>query len=67
MTDCFRKQYNALIEDRIKDCENIKEHAQDLLTVLERVGVNYSIDARAMAIAKTNLEQAVMWAVKAIT
>jgi hypothetical protein len=67
MTNTFRKEYKPLIEEQIEDCKRIKDHAQNLLDQLDRTGVNYSIDDRAMALAKTNLEQAIMWAIKAIT
>lgn len=67
MSDTFRKEYRQLNEDQKNDVQLIKTYAEDLFRKLENAGQNYSIDARAMAIAKTNLEQCVMWAVKAIT
>ena len=67
MSDVFRKEYRAL-SDETKAClAHLKDKAEELLAAFEAGGVNQSIDARSMALAKTNLEQAVMWAVKAIT
>jgi hypothetical protein len=67
MTDTFRKEYKTLSEDQKNDIEKIKNIAERLLTQFYLSGVNYSVDQRMMALAKTNLEQAIMWAVKAIT
>ncbi len=67
MTDTFRKEYRPL-SDETKACvSHIKDRAEELLASFEAASVNASIDTRALALAKTNLEQAVMWAIKAIT
>ena len=67
MSDTFRKEYRPL-SDETKLCVlHIKDKAEELLAAFETAGVNASIDARSLAVAKTNLEQAVMWAIKAIT
>ena len=44
---------------------DIKSKADDLWLAMSNPDI--SVDPRAMALAKTNLEQAVMWAVKAVT
>lgn len=67
MTDTFRKQYRPLSDETNAVVYHIKDRAEELLAAFEAGGVNQTIDPRAMALAKTNLEQAVMWAVKAIT
>ena len=67
MTDTFRKEYRPLSHQTKAIVSHLKDKAEELLAAFEAGGVNQSIDARSMALAKTNLEQAVMWAVKAIT
>ena len=67
MTDTFRKEYKPLIEDQKNDIERIKDIAESLLTQFKLSGMNYSVDQRMMALAKTNLEMAVMWVIKSIT
>lgn len=68
MTDTFRKEYKPLTDIQKEMMELIKDKAENLLWAFDQtVEHEISIDARQMAIAKTNLEQAVMWAVKAIT
>jgi hypothetical protein len=67
MTDTFRKEYKELTQLQKDDMFIIKEKAQILLEYLIAIEMNSSIDFRCMALARTNLEQAVMWAIKAIT
>jgi hypothetical protein len=53
-------------EDVDRDIDKIEEASRqlhDLLVLFERT---YSAGGRELALAKTNLEQAVMWAVKGI-
>lgn len=64
MTDIFRKEYVPLNDVKKKLISNIKEDAQKLYDSIE---ASLGADARMLALAKTNLEQSVMWAVKAIT
>jgi hypothetical protein len=67
MADVFRKDFkelSALTKDHILI---IKDKAELLLNEFDSISMNTTIDQRAMTLAKTNLEQAVMWAVKAIT
>jgi hypothetical protein len=60
MTDTFRKKYNSNPE--LKEfADEIKYLAEDL----ER-HINLIKSGRERSLALTNLEQAVMWAVKAI-
>lgn len=65
--DIFRKEYKPISDETKSFIKNIKEKAEELLYSFEDAGMNSSIDTRAMALAKTNLEQSVMWAIKAIT
>ena len=67
VTDTFRKEYKPLSDETKLIVSHIKDKAEELLASFEAGSVNASIDMRAMALAKTNLEQAVMWAIKSIT
>lgn len=63
MNNRFRQQYRKLTEPEKQAMKKIKEGAaafDDLLTTFCQPG-------RETAIARTNLETAVMWAVKGIT
>lgn len=65
MSDVFRKEYKALSAETVILLDKIKDQAQALYNTLH--GCSESFDPRQMAVAKTNLEQAVMWAVKSLT
>jgi hypothetical protein len=67
--DVFRKQYQPLSEDQKVYMEAFKDKAEELIKEFEASENTPFLDVnkRCMALAKTNLEQAVMWAVKAIT
>ena len=59
MTDVFKKVYTVMPED-------IKEHIFSMKTKAEELKAYFDpIKNREMAIAQTNLEQAMMWATKA--
>ncbi len=61
--DTFRKEYKPLDDSQKARIEQIKNEAEKLNDSFDwALG-----DKRMIALAKTNLEQAVMWAVKAIT
>lgn len=63
MSDVFRKEYRLLSESEKSRIAQIKNEAEKL-----HESIDWSIgDKRMIALAKTNLEQAVMWAIKAIT
>jgi hypothetical protein len=59
--DNFRKQYKPLTPEQGQLVSGIKSAADVLYSLID------TIDNREMSIAKTNLEQAVMWAVKGAT
>lgn len=65
MTDIFRKDYRPLSEEQKSWMIAFKNQAQSLYDDFENCSCEH--DKRMMALAKTNLEQAVMWAIKAIT
>lgn len=62
MENIFRKQYRELSVDEKALLESIKDKAQELFSL-------YPSDkpSRELALAKTKLEEIVMWAVKGIT
>lgn len=69
MPDTFRKVYTELDESQKEHMEVVKNTA-----VLLEEAFNNAVPSdersersRCMAIARTNLEQAIMWAVKGIT
>jgi hypothetical protein len=70
----FRKQYRPLNDAEKAYLEALKDKAQELYDLLEQ-GPNglpgptgaVGRTSRELSLAKTNLEQAVMWAVKDVT
>ena len=68
MTDVFRKEYKPLSEDTKEHIAFMKEKADNLLHEFNMcTNLELNPDGRAMALAKTKLEESIMWAVKAIT
>ena len=68
MSDTFRKEYKPLSDMQKSSMLFIKELGEGLEHQLDEiVDSGLTVDKRCMALAKTNLEQAVMWAVKSIT
>lgn len=66
MTDIFRKTYVALTGTQEEVIERIKDKAADLYAAIDDTDT-IKPDGRCQSLAKTNLEQAVMWAVKSVT
>lgn len=65
--DIFRKNSRKLTDAEIKHIDEIKTKAEELYALFNiNVGKNPD-DQRCIALAKTNLEQSIMWAVKGIT
>ena len=58
--DTFRKQYKKLDQISIDLIAELKEQAEILEQSLDKVS------SREMSLAKTNLEQCIMWATKAV-
>ena len=68
-SDLFRKEYTPLTEEQKLQMSEIKGQAQVLLSYLGECvpAEERSERSRCMAIARTHLETAVMFAVKAVT
>ena len=58
----FRKQYRELSVEEKQLVDLVKDRAYDLSCVIDKVE-----DSREKSLAKTHLEESVMWAVKKIT
>lgn len=67
MIDVFRKEYKELSGETKDDIFVFKCKAEELMHEFDSVLIRESTDKRCMDLAKTNLEQAIMWAVKSIT
>lgn len=67
--DTFRKEYTPLDEEQKQQMAAIKDKAQELLDLFNQAvpQEERSERSRCMAVARTNLEQTIMWAVKAVT
>ena len=70
MTDLFRKEYAPLTDEQKAEVKVLKEKAEDLFGLLVSQtplsGVNGS-KGRYISLAKTSLEESIMWAVKGMT
>lgn len=64
--DTFHTEYRALSAEESKAVIDIKEKASELEALLAVIATP-NTDMRCLSIARTNLEQTVMWAVKSIT
>lgn len=69
MMDTFRKEYAELSDEQKDQMNAIKDTAQVLLNLMDDASPREerSERSRCMNIARTNLETAVMYAVKAVT
>ena len=68
MTNPFRPEYRQLSEAEEEQVEQIKDRALWLHTALGEINLHSDpAKARYVALAKTALEEAVMWATKAVT
>ena len=65
--DTFRKEYKAIDGQTKDDIFVLKSIAENLEKEFDLLQIRESTDKRCLALAKTNLEQAIMWAVKSIT
>jgi len=63
-TDPMRHQYRELSDDEKEVVAKIKDLGQTFLDYVNTLGV---ANSRECAIARTKMEEAVMWAVKAVT
>ena len=60
------QSYRELTQEEIDTMNRIKAMERDCLHLLEQIGELPEVDQRRLAIAKTNIEQAAMWATKAV-
>jgi hypothetical protein len=69
MADTFRKTYTLLSDDQKQWMENIKDIAGLLESAFNEAvpSEERSERSRCMAIARTQLETAIMWAIKGVT
>lgn len=69
MNDTFRKVYTELSEEQKLQMKQIKDQASVLLSYFNECVPTgeRSERSRCMAIARTNLETAIMYAVKSVT
>lgn len=67
--DTFRKEYTPLTDDQKTQMAQVKDKAQELLDLLNSIvpQEERSERSRCMAVARTNLETTIMWAVKGVT
>ena len=68
MTDIFRKEYAPLTDEQKVMGLKIKEQAEKLLELFNKAVPieERSERSRCMAVARTNLETTIMWAVKGV-
>jgi hypothetical protein len=69
MADTFRKTFTELDADQKSFMFQVKDEAEKLLNTMNQAVPleEHSERSRCMAIARTQLETAIMWAVKGIT
>ena len=69
MDNTFRKEYTPLDDEQKEKMKAIKDKAQELLDLFDSTVTREerSDRSRCMAVARTNLETTIMWAVKGIT
>lgn len=67
--DTFRKDYTPLDEEQKEKMTAIKDKAQELLDLFDSTVTREerSDRSRCMAVARTNLETTIMWAIKGVT
>lgn len=65
--DTFRLEYKQPSPEVSAAIIDIKTKAQELHDYIENAAQQPDVDQRQIAVAKTNLEQAVMWAIKGLT
>lgn len=65
MADVFRRNYGVLTDEQKKQGDAIKAKAEELLALIGKPE-DRSEKSRCLAVAKTKLEEAVMWAVKGV-
>lgn len=69
MSDIFRQEYSPVSSEASAKVLEVKQKAQELYDSIDFIGILGvpGIDYRCLAVAKTELETAVMWAIKGLT
>ena len=67
INNSLRHQYRVLSEAEKALMVHIKDQGQILLDLLGEINLHAANSGREISIAKTKLEEAVMWAVKGLT
>lgn len=62
VNNVMRHKYRILSDEEKMSMQNIKDIGLEMYEKIDQIG-----QSRELSLAKTNLEQAVMWAVKHIT
>lgn len=62
VNNVVRHEYRVLTEDEKQSMQFIKDEGRDLIEYFDELG-----SSRELSIAKTKIEEAVMWAVKHVT
>lgn len=62
VNNTMRHQYRVLSDEEKAQMQKIKDMGLEMLTYIDGIGAS-----REMSIAKTKIEEAVMWAVKHVT
>lgn len=65
MSDLFRKEYRELSDTEKSMMERIKVEAEALVTSFDFASTEAS--GREFALARTKLEECIMWAIKGLT
>ena len=65
-TNVFRREWRELTDAEIDAVRTMKDKAGELYSLFVVEGES-KVDQRAMAVARTKLEEAVMWATKGMT
>jgi hypothetical protein len=63
----IRNKYRELSLDERNTVDNVKDLGQQLWDLIDSIPQNRDGTGRSVALAKTKLEEAVMWAVHAVT
>lgn len=63
----FRKKYRQLSMQEAKLMDDLKDKANEINALIQSISMSSPEVGRCKALAKTNLEQSIMWAVKGIT
>jgi hypothetical protein len=62
VNNVMRHEYRVLSEDEKRQMKAIKDHGLAFIELVDGIGAS-----REMSLAKTKIEEAVMWAVKHVT